>query len=192
MSFQRPLHVGETAMRYSEIIKVEPKSGRSGQLVFVTVRHTISSTGRTATIEDHDIVYREEANLDAQPVEPKAAPKHADWWRKIAPDPVSLFRFSALTFNGHRIHFDRPYCKTEAGYPGLIVHGPLTFILLLDLVRRELPDATIASINYRMMRPLFDINTFTVNGARTGDKALELWAADHEGWLSTRATVELV
>ena len=191
MTFAQPLHVGEPATRRSEIIKVEPKSGRSGQLVFVTVRHTISGASGPATIEEHDIVYREEAKAGAAAAEPKAAPDHAEWWRKIVPDPVLLFRFSALTFNGHRIHYDRPYCETEAGYPGLIVHGPLTFILLLDLVRRELPDATIASVDYRMMRPLFDVNSLTVNGVRTGATTLDLWAADHEGWLATRATVEL-
>ena len=190
MTFEQPLRVGEPATRRSEIIKVEPKTGRSGQLVFVTVRHTISGVAGPATIEEHDIVYREEAKPGASAAEAKAAPEHAEWWRRIVPDPVLLFRFSALTFNGHRIHYDRPYCKSEAGYPGLIVHGPLTFILLLDLVRRELPEATIASVDYRMMRPLFDINSFTVNGMPTGKK-LDLWAADHDGWLATRATIKL-
>ena len=190
MTFEQPLRVGEPATRRSEIVKVEPKSGRSGQLVFVTVRHTISGSHGPATIEEHDIVYREEAKKGAAPAEPKAAPKHTDWHRAVVPDPVLLFRFSALTFNGHRIHYDRPYCEAEAGYPGLIVHGPLTFILLLDLVRRELPDATVAHVDYRMLRPLFDIHRFSVNGART-DTGLDLWAADHEGGLATRATVDL-
>ena len=194
MTFTQPLRVGDAATRHSEIVKVEPKSGRSGQLVFVTVRHTISGSNGPATIEEHDIVYREEAKTtnagNAKPAAADAAPAQADWRRHIIPDPVLLFRFSALTFNGHRIHYDRPYCETEAGYPGLIFHGPLTFILLLDLVRRELPDATIAHVDYRMLRPLFDINPLTLNGART-DTGLNLWAADHEGWLATHATVEL-
>ena len=194
MTFVQPLRVGEPANRRSEIVKVEPKSGRSGELVFVTVRHTISGANGPATIEEHDIVYREEAKSanvgDAKSAAPKAAPAQAEWRREIVPDPVLLFRFSALTFNGHRIHYDRPYCETEAGYPGLIFHGPLTFILLLDLVRRVLPDATITNVDYRMLRPLFDINPLTLNGAHT-DTGLDLWAADHEGWLATRASVEL-
>ncbi len=191
ITFAQPLKVGDAATRRSEIIKVEPKSGRSGQLVFVTVRHIVSGAGGPAIIEEHDIVYREEAKPGGRPVRPPAAPGRADWSRTIQPDPVLLFRFSALTFNGHRIHYDRPYCKTEAGYPGLVVHGPLSFILLMDLVRRELPDATIASVDYRMMRPLFDIHRFTVNGARADDGILELWAADHEGAVATKASMVL-
>ena len=168
MTFTQPLRVGESATRESEIIKVEPKSGRSGQLVFVTVRHTISGANGPATIEEHDIVYREEAKPGATPANPPPAPdaiQVADWSREVIPDPVLLFRFSALTFNGHRIHYDRPYCEQEAGYPGLVFHGPLTFILLLDLVRRELPDATIRTVDYRMLRPLFDINPLTIRAS---------------------------
>ena len=191
MTFARPLAVGEPATRRSEIIKVEPKSGRSGRLVFVTVRHTVSGAAGPATIEEHDIVYREQARPGAAAAPPAPAPARADWSRTVAPDPVLLFRFSALTFNGHRIHYDRPYCETEAGYPGLVVHGPLSFILLLDLVRRELPDATVAGVDYRMMRPLFDVHRFTVNGARAEDGTLDLWAADHEAALATRAAVAL-
>ena len=191
MTFKRSLKVGEAATRRSEIIKVQPKSGRSGQLVFVTVRHTISGTNGPATVEEHDIVYREEAKPGAPAAAPISAPQRANWSRIIAPDPVLLFRFSALTFNGHRIHYDRTYCETEAGYPGLVVHGPLTFILLLDLVRRELPEALLKSVDYRMMQPLFDIHRFTVNGARTDGGMLEMWAADHEGTLATKATVVL-
>ena len=193
MTFTQPLRVGGSATRESEIIKVEPKSGRSGQLVFVTVRHTISGANGPATIEEHDIVYREEAKPGATPANPPPAPdaiQVADWSREVIPDPVLLFRFSALTFNGHRIHYDRPYCEQEAGYPGLVFHGPLTFILLLDLVRRELPDATIRTVDYRMLRPLFDINPLTINGART-DSGLDLWASDHEGRLATRASLVL-
>ncbi len=191
MTFEQPLKVGETATRRSEVIKVKPKSGRSGQLVFVTIRHTISGTSGPATVEEHDIVYREEAKPGASAAAPIPIPHRAHWSRIVAPDPVLLFRFSALTFNGHRIHYDRPYCETEAGYPGLVVHGPLTFILLLDLVRRELPDALLKSVDYRMIQPLFDIHHFTLNGARTDDGVLEMWAANHEGTPATKATVVL-
>ena len=191
MTFKQPLKVGETATRRSEVIKVQPKSGRSGPLVFVTVRHTISGTHGPATIEEHDIVYREETKPGAPAAAPIPEPQRADWSRIIVPDPVLLFRFSALTFNGHRIHYDRTYCETEAGYPGLVVHGPLTLILLLDLVRRELPDATLNSVDYRMIQPLFDINRFTVNGAHSDGGMLEMWAADHGGTLATKATIAL-
>ena len=191
MTFARPLAVGERATRRSEIVKIEPKSGRSGQLVFVTVRHTVSGAAGPATVEEHDIVYREQAGPGGAAAGPVPAPPRADWSRTVVPDPVLLFRFSALTFNGHRIHYDRRYCEAEAGYPGLVVHGPLTFVLLLDLVRRELPRAAVASVDYRMLRPLFDIHRFTVNAARGEDGTLDLWAADHEGALATKASAVL-
>ena len=110
------------------------------------------------------------------------------WSRNITPDPVLLFRYSALTFNGHRIHYDLPYVRDEEGYPGLIVHGPLIATLLMDLCRRERPNSTLANFSYRAIRPLFDIEPFSVNGVPKDDqKSASLWAASNSGMLAMQA-----
>jgi 3-methylfumaryl-CoA hydratase len=103
---------------------------------------------------------------------------------------VLLFRYSALTFNGHRIHYDRTYVTQEEGYPGLIVHGPLIATLLVDLVRREAPDAFVRTFSFKAVRPTFDLNPFWLNGQRDGD-SVKLWGNDHEGALTMQATAEL-
>jgi 3-methylfumaryl-CoA hydratase len=113
------------------------------------------------------------------------------WQREIVPDDVLLFRYSALTFNGHRIHYDRRYVTEVEGYPGLIVHGPLLATLLLDLVRRNAPDAEVATFRFRAVRPTFDLHPFRVNGEPSGDGSVHLWAQDHEGFLTMDATATL-
>jgi 3-methylfumaryl-CoA hydratase len=127
-----PLKVGEAIGRASKIKSVEPKSGSTGSMVFVTVEHTVSGARGPSFVEEHDIVYREAAKPGEKQREPKPAPTNATWTRKIVADPVLLFRFSALTFNGHRIHYDQPYVTGTEGYPGLIVHGPLMGMLQME------------------------------------------------------------
>src|SRR5690348_3326252 len=158
--FHRHLRVGETVTRASKIIDVRYKEGRTGPLVFVRVRHEIGD----ALVEEHEIAYRDRAKLGevAPPAAP--APAHAQWERAITPDDVLLFRYSALTFNGHRIHYDRRYTTEVEGYPGLVVHGPLIASLLADLLRRSLPNAVVAGLSFRAMSPLFDTAPFTVCG----------------------------
>jgi 3-methylfumaryl-CoA hydratase len=192
VEFHRPLCVGESISRLSRIVDVNTKQGRSGPLVFVVVRHEISDRDGIAVVEEHDIVYRESPKPhDAAPA-PQKPPSDAAWTREISPDDVLLFRYSALTFNGHRIHYDRRYATEVEGYPGLVVHGPLIATLLLDLLRRNLGDATIASLSFRAIRPLFDITPFHVCGKVASDgKAVQLWAADSEGWLAMDATAGL-
>ena len=103
-----------------------------------------------------------------------------------------LFRYSALTFNGHRIHYDRKYVTEVEGYPGLVVHGPLIATLLMDLLRRQMPAADVASFNFKAVRPTFDLHPLQVNGALQADgKTVKLWAQDHEGWLTMDATATL-
>ena len=122
---------------------------------------------------------------------PQPAPKDAVWSREIVPDAVLLFRFSALTFNSHRIHYDRAYATGVEGYPGLVVHGPLLATLLMDLVRRERPDARVASFSFKAIRPIFDLHPFRVCGRPSEDgKRVELWAQDHEGWLTMQAEAQ--
>jgi 3-methylfumaryl-CoA hydratase len=194
LEFRSPVRVGDRIARTSTIEDVSSKSGRTGDLVFVRVRHALrcNDAADPALVEFHDIVYRDARKPgDAEPP-PQAAPTGAAWQREIVPDAVLLFRYSALTFNGHRIHYDRRYVTEVEGYPGLIVHGPLLATLLMDLLRRNLPDADVATFRFKAVRPTFDLHPFRVNGLVLGDgKTVRLWAEDHEGWLTMDATATL-
>ncbi len=192
--FVRPLQVGDEVSRTSTIVDVTEKSGRSGPLVFVKVKHEIcrNDAHEIALTEFHDIVYREAVRPDDPVPPPKQAPATAAWEKKWVPDDVLLFRYSALTFNGHRIHYDRRYVTETEGYPGLIVHGPLIATLLLESLRAQMPQADIAHYEFRAVRPLFDINPFSICGEPLPDgKSFHLWARDHEGWLAMDATATL-
>ncbi|PRX22416.1 3-methylfumaryl-CoA hydratase [Paraburkholderia sp. BL18I3N2] len=192
LTFHAPLKVGERATRTSTIANIEDKTGRSGRLVFVTVQHTIEAGGELKLEEEHDIVYRDAPQDGARPPQPQLAPEGETWRRTIDADAVMLFRYSALTFNGHRIHYDYPYVTEVEGYPGLIVHGPLIATLLVDLVRREQPQATLQSFAFKAVRPTFAGQAFTVCGKPSADgKIIELWAKDHEGYLTMRATAAI-
>lgn len=185
-----PLSIGDRATRRSEIKSIEPKTGSTGSMVFVTVRHAISGARGHAFVEEHDIVYREAPKPGEQPREPKPAPRDATWSKQLAPDPVLLFRYSALTFNGHRIHYDRSYVTEVEGYPGLIVHGPLLAILLLDQIRRERPEARLSAFAFRAFRPVFDTGPFRIAG-KGASGGLLLWAEDNGGALAMRAEARL-
>ena len=192
--FRSALRVGERIERTSTIEDVTEKSGRSGALVFVKVRHEVRREGEpdVALLEFHDIVYREAPRAGDPPAPPQPAPAEALWKKRWVPDDVLLFRYSALTFNGHRIHYDRRYVTEVEGYPGLIVHGPLIATLLLDLLRHEKPAARVASYEFRAVRPTFDTHPFEVCGApRAGGRTIDLWARDHEGALTMKATATL-
>ena len=192
LKFNAPLPVGAGVTRVSTIQDVNAKTGSTGRLAFVTVAHEISANGTLAVREEHDIVYRDNPQPGAAPAAPKAAPTDAQWSRKIVPDPVLLFRYSALTFNGHRIHYDRSYVTEVEGYPGLIVHGPLIATLLMDLVRRELPQRNVREFSFRAVSPTFDTDSFSVNGKLSDDgKQVLLWAANHRGELTMQAEAVL-
>lgn len=186
------VRVGEMARRDSRILSVEAKRGRSGDLVFVTVAHQISGMQGTAIREEHDIVYRAPPEPGAPSPKPELAPGDAVWRREIRPDPVLLFRYSALTFNGHRIHYDQPYATRVEGYAGLIVHGPLIATLLLDLVGREAPGRRLAGFSFRAKSPLFDTASFFVNGIPDGNgRSVRLWAEGPGRSLAMEATADL-
>ncbi|MEO8527163.1 MAG: MaoC family dehydratase N-terminal domain-containing protein [Caldimonas sp.] len=191
LSFDGALCVGDTATRLSTIKTVDAKQGRSGSLVFVTVAHAISTVRGVAVREEHDIVYRSLAQPGAPAAAATVARTDEQFARTITPDPVLLFRYSALTFNGHRIHYDRDYATGVEGYPGLVVHGPLIATLLLDLARREIPDAAIAQFEFKAARPLFDIDSFTICGKREPDGSVALWARNHLGHLAMTARAVL-
>lgn len=186
-SYHQPIRVGEHIRQVSTIEAVTPKVGKTGNLVFLKLKHEISGEDGLATSEIQDVVYREEAAPGAPATKPPPAPGEAVWKRAIHPTPVLLFRYSALTMNSHRIHYDRTYVTEVERYPGLLVHGPLTFTLLLDLFRREMPETTLKSFSVRAVSPLYDIHDFTVEGAPDGDGAAKLWALNHEGGLAMSA-----
>lgn len=191
LQFHHALNVGDEIVRTSTILSVDAKQGRSGALVFVTVRHEIENARGVALTEEHDIVYRDHPLPGAAPATAAMAPSGEEFSRRIVPDPVLLFRYSALTFNGHRIHYDRAYATDVEGYLGLVVHGPLIATLLVDLVRRELPGAPVRAFNFKAASPLFDIHPFSVCGQRNADGGVALWARNHEGRLAMQARAEL-
>jgi 3-methylfumaryl-CoA hydratase len=188
--FERPLRIGDTITRRSRIMDVSLKEGRTGPLVFVLVRHEISNGDGLAIVEEHDIVYREKAPLTAAP-SPQHASEEPTWRQEIRVDDVTLFRYSALTFNGHRIHYDRRYAEKVEGYPGLVVHGPLIATLLLELLRRNIPGARVTELRVRAVSPLFDTAPFFVCGSRGSDRSVRLWATTADGALATEGTATL-
>lgn len=184
---ERAIRVGEAIRRRSEIANVEVKQGRSGALVFVLVKHHIEGAGGGTIDEEHDIVYREAPKPGTAVPQAPAALADARWTQTIKPDPVLLFRYSALTFNGHRIHYDWPYTTKVEGYPGLIVHGPLVSTFLLELLRREQPDRRLIGYAFKAVSPLFDTTPFVIRGAPGEGGAVRLWAAGPEGQLAMDA-----
>ncbi|WP_136417523.1 MaoC family dehydratase N-terminal domain-containing protein [Herbaspirillum sp. ST 5-3] len=193
LQFHHPLRLADAITRESRIVDVSYKEGRTGPLVFVLVRHEISNADGVALTEEHDIVYRDNPKPDDPAPKPIAARNDHDWMREIRPDDVLLFRYSALTFNGHRIHYDRRYVTEVEGYPGLVVHGPLIATLLMDLLRRNLPEAVVAQFSFRAIKPLFDTAPFFVCGKLDNDgKTVLLWAKDATGALTMDASATLV
>jgi 3-methylfumaryl-CoA hydratase len=186
----RPLVIGKPAHRRSVIRAVSEKEGRTGRLVFVTVAHAIHQDGTTCVEEEQDIVYRETgAPVDA-PVACELAPAPpGSWTRTVTPDPTLLFRFAALTFNAHRIHYDRTYATTVEGYPGLVVQGPLTAVLLLELVRCH-ARRPVTAFTFRARAPLFDLAPFRLVGTPVGDR-VNLEAQGPDGSTALAATADL-
>jgi 3-methylfumaryl-CoA hydratase len=190
LAFMQPLRAGSAVTRTSRIANISAKQGRTGPLVFVRVQHQISDAQGLAIVEDHDIVYREMPRAGEAP--PPTQPARADeqFSRRITPDAVLLFRYSALTFNGHRIHYDRSYAMGEEAYPGLVVHGPLIATLLLEQLRREYPGVLVKTFEFKAISPLFDTAHFDVCGRLDGDLAT-LWALGSHGQLAMQATATL-
>ncbi|MEP0942495.1 MAG: MaoC family dehydratase N-terminal domain-containing protein [Rhizobiaceae bacterium] len=189
LEFAKPVELGETINKSSSIKDISLKHGKSGALAFVTVRHSYSGPeGDDRFTEEHDIVYREDPKPDAPkpaPVSPSSAtPQHSE---TITPSTVQLFRYSALTFNSHRIHYDRDYCKDVEGYPGLIFHGPLTATLLADLAVRRIGGKPLKSFSFRAVAPLFDNAPFTIHHDGEGT----VWAETPEGGLAMKANFEV-
>lgn len=191
LRFLRPLVIGRPAERVAEILAVSEKSGKTGHLAFVTVRYRIGQGGEPCLEEEQDIVYREPGQVVPAPVAVAALPAPPDgaWVRTVTPDPRLLFRFSALTFNAHRIHYDRPYALEAEGYPGLVVHGPLTALLLLELARAR-AGRPITGFRFRGQAPLFDLAPFRLMGVPAGE-VVELEAVGPDGRPAMTAAASL-
>jgi len=169
-----PLRFGESAERVSSLASVTAKRGSTGEMLFVTERREFRQRGRTCLVEEQDIVYRSGRSAGQHPsaVDELARPHGDEPWRlPLRPGPALLFRFSALTANAHRIHYDAPYCRDEEGYPGLVVHGPLLALLMLELARRHAPDRQVHSLSYRLRRPVFAGEHLVACGTPRGDRA---------------------
>jgi 3-methylfumaryl-CoA hydratase len=190
LDFHQPLQVGDRIQRDSRIVDIRFKQGRSGPLAVVTVRHEITGPRGVAIVEEHDIIYRDHSGPGAAGSAPQAAPMDETFAHEIVPDSVLLFRYSALTFNGHRIHYDRSYATEVEGYPGLVVHGPLIATLLLELLRRAAPRARVRRFSYKAVGPLYDIHRFMVCGRPDSATGYALWARDHQAALAMQASAE--
>jgi 3-methylfumaryl-CoA hydratase len=189
-TFHGDLRVGDEMRRESAIKDVAIKSGRTGQMVFVTTTTDISSPRGLAVHEEQDIVYRAEPEPGAPQPPPQPVPGKAVWSMTVRPDPVMLFRYSALTFNGHRIHYDHPYVTQAEGYPGLVMNGGLTTLLVYELARAN-ASSPVRHMVSRNVRPMFGNRPITFGGEPTADgKKAKLWAADDTGALALTADAE--
>ena len=183
------LPVESQATRRSRILKIENKVGKRGTLSFVTVGHTISCGGTPCISEEQDLVYRDATPPGAASAPP---PQRYDgvpqWSRRFEPDTTLLFRYSALTFNGHRIHYDQCYARDQEGYPDLVVHGPLTATLLQQFALEHGAGRSLARFEFRGVTPLFVGRAFQLEGRQVEDGTLALWARGPDGDLAMSAT----
>ncbi len=186
LTFHHPLRLGQSVTRTSQVVAVSEKSGARGALVFVTLRHSLVNAEGLAIEEEQDLVYREAA-ATPRPAALAAPVPPADWRLPVPTDPTLLFRYSAITFNGHRIHYDLPYATEVEGYPGLVVQGPLTATLLLDTWLRQ-SGRVARSYSFRGQAPLFGGDTLVLCGRGT-DGGGELWAEGPGGYVAMSATV---
>jgi 3-methylfumaryl-CoA hydratase len=186
--FHAPIPFGAAVKRISTIANVSEKSGRTGRLVFLTLTHEIFMGDTLCVTENADIVFRERSG-NAQPLQPGER-RQAQVTRTIEPTAALLFRFSALTYNAHRIHYDHEYAMNVEGYPGLVVHGPLLATLLMDHFRRHRPRDVVAGFEFKAQRPVFDLAPFTVNLVDT-DTGADVWAADGEGYVAMAGRIRV-
>ncbi|GJM12660.1 MAG: acyl-CoA dehydrogenase [Pseudohongiella sp.] len=192
LTFLRPLRAGQSIERTSTIKSVAIKEGRSGKLGFVCVAHELADSEGVLLQEEHDIVYREMPSENSKEKPALKAEQKPDYVRTITPDPALLFRYSALTFNAHKIHYDRDHATKVESYAGLVVHGPLLAIFLLELFAENNPDATLSKFSFKAIRPVFDTESFHACGKKPNESGVtELWIEDNAGNLCMQAQAEL-
>ena len=192
LTFHHPIRFGDALRRESELGDISVKHGGTGTLVFATTIHRIFTPAGLAIEEERRTVFREEVKAGERNQAPRRedAPADVPWRRRVTPDPVLLFRFSALTFNSHRIHYDRAWAMDVEGYPGLVVHGPLTSTLLIDFVRDQADGRTIHRYTTQARAPLFDTAPFELRGRPTAN-GCEVWAVTPEGTVAMSAQADL-
>jgi 3-methylfumaryl-CoA hydratase len=186
--FHQNLIIGEEIRKTSEILKISEKEGKAGRMVFVTVKHLIQSARGVAVEEEQDIVYLPMPKSFVQP-EPNPIPIDLQWKEQYPIDPVLLFRFSALTFNGHKIHYDWRYTTEVEKYPGLVVHGPLQALLLFESAKKNNPGKKPVSYSFRAVRPIFEFDKLTVCGRSNPDGSHDLFTANTDGNIGMQATI---
>jgi len=191
VSFLYDLTIGTEARKVSTIKSIQQKSGKSGDLVFVTVAHQVFQNDTCCIEEEHDIVYRSAPNIHATAPVLKTTDTPPEFSYVVKPDPILLFRYSALTFNGHRIHYDQPFCIETEGYEGLVVHGPLLATMMLDLIRQNFPDAVVKYFQFRALAPVFDTMKFEVCGCKTSSSEVEIWIKRDDGVLAMSGSANL-
>lgn len=192
ITYLEPVIIGETATRHSEIVQIQNKAGRRGPLWFVTVKHITSMNDRVCSVEEQDIVYRGTLPSGTAPPPTEPAPAQAQWSREVHTDTTLLFRYSALTFNGHRIHYDQAYAQQVEGYPDLLVHGPLTATLIQQFVLDCHPGHRLKTFNFRGANPLYVGRPFTLQGQLDpATDTINTWARGPEGELSMQAVATL-
>ncbi len=190
LKFHQPIIIGEEVVKKSEVKRITRKTGRSGELCFVTVNHKIYSGSTLKLEEDHDIVYRGTTPSRDMKIALPAAPGHSDCQITINPSPILLFRYSALTFNSHRIHYDLDYCRNVEGYPGLVLHAPLVVNLMLGLARSRFSgrNVTFSEFNQESIYPLYHDNPFVLH-FKMEPGHCQIWATNSDQRLAARATL---
>jgi 3-methylfumaryl-CoA hydratase len=192
LTFHAPILVGDKLRRETEFSDVQLRKGSTGTLIVATQTRRIYTSRGLALTEDTVSVFREAVEPGTKSGIPQTdpPPPGMTWTRTIKPDPVSLFRYSALTFNPHRIHYDRPYAMNTEGYPGLVVHGPFSQQCLLDLLRDNTHRA-IVTFTMRARAPIFDDAPFTLHGRMAGENEAELYAVSARGGIAMQARARL-
>jgi 3-methylfumaryl-CoA hydratase len=186
LEFHQDLLVGEQITKTSEIAKITEKEGKAGKMVFVTVKHSIKSVRGVAVLEEQDIVYLPMPKSFAPPA-PNPAPTDLLWKELYPISPVLLFRFSALTFNSHKIHYDLKYATEVEKYPGLVVHGPLQALLLLESARKHHPGRKVACYEFKAVRPILGFDQIHLCGRQLADGSNELFTANADNNIGMQA-----
>lgn len=187
---EHPLRIGVPAEQRSRVSSVELKQGASGTLVFVTLEHRTTQDGHSCLFEKQHLVYREMPSGPSPSPAGEAPAQTAEFQMVLQPDPVLLMRYSALTFNGHRIHYDRDYAVGREHYPGLVVQGPLLATLLAEHLNNQCPGEAVGNFRFRALRPVFDADSLRLCGRRT-DNAVALWIVNQDGFVTTTASATL-
>jgi 3-methylfumaryl-CoA hydratase len=190
VSFPGVLRVGDGAQKRSEIVGIEQKQGRSGTLVFLKVRHTIEVAGQPAVVEQQEVVYRDEPAGEAKAGTPAPVPADGAWHAEYEMDPVLVFRYSALTWNGHRIHYDADYARREEGYPGCVMNGALTLHLVVEEALKRAAGRRLKGLTAKLVKPLFVGGMLTVGGRALQGSSVEAWAGDEQGALAASCTLQ--